>query len=87
MEFSGEVIRFPGEGGWFYVLLPAEATDGLPAERGFIPVELAVGDTRWQSSLMPLGNGQHFVALPAKVRYAEGIQLGDHVTGTFEVRP
>jgi hypothetical protein len=53
------------------------------AERGLIAVTATVGKVSWQTSLMPYGNGTHFIALPAKVRKPNSIRLGDSVTVEF----
>ena len=62
---------------------------GPPAQRaasslvtygwGMIPAELAIGATRWTTSLFPKDGG-YVVPLKDKVRNAEGIAVGDTVT-------
>lgn len=86
MEFSGEVELFPGEGGWYFVRMDPQLTDGLPAERGLTAVTVTIGDHSWPTSLMPLKGGSTFLPLSAPVRRRLGLVLGDLVTGTFELR-
>ncbi|HDH03405.1 MAG TPA: DUF1905 domain-containing protein [Actinobacteria bacterium] len=87
-EVTGEVELFPQTGGWHYVLIPAWISDELShfADRGLIPIRAKVGSTRWDTSLLPKGDGRHFVALNAKVRKANDIDIEDQVTVQFEVR-
>jgi len=35
---------------------------------------------------LPMGDGTHFIALPAKVRKKENLSLGDEVEISFETR-
>ena len=82
--FPGEVELFPQEGGWYYVAAPADVAEELAdlaggSDRGLIAVTATVGATTWDTSLLPKGDGAHFVALNATVRRAEGLELGDRV--------
>lgn len=86
---DGEVERLPGVGGWYVVRLGPERTAAVApvARRGFVPVSVTVGSTSWDSSLMPLGDGTLFLALPAAVRRAEDLDEGDEVSARYRVRP
>ena len=91
LEFSGEVELFPQEGGWYYVAVPADAAEELAdvvggLDRGLIAVTVTVGATTWKTSLLPMGDGTHFLALNAKVRRAEGLDVGDPVMVTVVPR-
>ena len=86
-EFTvrGPVERFPGENGWFYVKLSARQSAQLgPLVRSEWPALLKIrctlGDTTWKATIMPIKDGPLFVALPAKVRKAEAIVVGQRVT-------
>lgn len=85
---TGEVDRFPPPGGWFYIIVPDEVSDELAVfeNRGFIPVTVTLETTTWETSLLPMGDGRHFLALNAKVRKAHDIDVGDEVTVEFEPR-
>ena len=65
-----------------YVSVPVSITEKLvhKAQRGLIPVRVTAGNTSWDTSLMPMGDGTHFIPLSAKVRKKEGIELGVNVT-------
>lgn len=86
--FKAEVCLFPQAGGWHYVAAPQEYTDELKplAERGLVAVEATVGSSSWQTSLLPMGDGSQFLALPAKVRQIEQITIGDVIEVSFVVR-
>lgn len=87
-EFSGTVKIFPQENGWHYVAVPkkySEITKAL-ADRGLVAITATIGKTSWDTSLLPMGDGTHFIALPLKVRKPEDIQLGARVDGSFVLR-
>jgi hypothetical protein len=86
---TGEVDRLPGVGGWHVVRLAADRTERWrhAARRGFVPVTVELGGTTWDSSLMPMGDGTLFVAVPAQVRRGEDVVDGDEVTLRYRLRP
>jgi hypothetical protein len=72
---------------WTFVSLPTDLADELadvggPIARGFgsLRVDVAIGDTRWRTSIFPSRSAETYV-LPLKkaVRTAEGIEPGDTV--------
>jgi len=83
-----EVRIFPQKGGWVYVSIPIEFTERLNhlADRGLIPVRATVGNTSWDTSLMPMGDGTHFIPLNSKVRKKENIELGKELKFSFKPR-
>ena len=85
---EGEVEIFPQKGGWFYVRVPVSMTEQLlhRADRGLIPIRATIGDISWDTSLMPMGDGTHFIPLNAKVRKKENIELGNHIKVSFQLR-
>ncbi len=89
-EASGPVKRFPGKHGWHYVELDEGISKNFrPLLAGLWPALLKakfrINKTTWQSSIMPIKDGPLFIALPAKIRKAEGIEEGSKVTITFEI--
>ena len=84
---SGSVARFPQAGGWYYVPVSTKISSELQvfADRGLIPIKISLGDQEWSSSLLPMGDGTHFISLPAKVRKAEAIAVGAKVQIEFEL--
>jgi len=88
MKFKSNVKLFERDKGWYYVSVPTELSKPLEhlADRGLIAVTAKVGNSNWQTSLLPMGDGTHFIALPAKVRSKEGLSLGEEVEVSFETR-
>ena len=87
-QITGEVRLFPQEGGWYYVAVPQAISQELHylADRGLIAIRATLGVTSWNTSLMPMGDESHFVALNAKVRKANNIGVGDRVVVRFQTR-
>lgn len=88
-KFSGIVEMFADcNMPWWFVRVPKNMSQPYKdlADRGLIAVNATIGRTTWPTSLMPYGDGTHFVPVPAKVRKADNIQLGDEITVEFEIR-
>ena len=85
---SGEIQRFPGKGGWYYLALDealsADFREMVKANwPSLLGAEFTLGETTWRSSIMPIKDGPLFIALPAKVRKAESLEEGQKITVTF----
>jgi hypothetical protein len=85
LEFSGEIWFWKGPAPWYFVTVPDEECAELEATSAFvsygwgmIPVEVRIGSTEWTTSLWPK-DGSYVVPLKAKVRKAEGLDVGDTV--------
>ncbi len=87
-HFSAAVSIFERDKGWYYVPVPTLLSMPLEhlADRGLIAVTAKIGSSNWPTSLLPMGDGTYFLALPAKVRTKEKIMLGDTIDVSFEVR-
>jgi hypothetical protein len=87
-SFEARVEIFQREKGWHYVLVPPELSKPLEplAERGLVAITAQAGAQAWPTSLLPMGDGTHFIALPAKVRAKQKIGAGDVVSVAFETR-
>ncbi len=88
---SGEVKRFPGKYGWYYVELDEDLSKDLrPLLKdrwpGLLNASFTVHRTHWNSSIMPIKDGPLFIALPVKVRKTEAITEGQLVTINFELK-
>jgi len=86
--FTAKVELFERDKGWFYVAVPLSLSKPLEhlADRGLIAVTALIGNSCWSTSLLPMGDGTHFIALPAKVRKKESLSLGMAVEVSFETR-
>lgn len=91
-KISGKLERFPGKGGWTFLMLPKSVSANIhkitPTARktgwGFIPIEATLGKSTWSTSLLP-GRGDYFIAIKASVRKCENVAEGDTVTVTFQL--
>ena len=88
ITFKGNVELFERDKGWHYVSVPQTLSKPYEhlADRGLIAVTATVGATSWNTSLLPMGDGTHFIALPAKVRSKEKLALRAEVEVSFEIR-
>jgi len=87
-SFAGKVELFEREKGWYYVSVPAELSKPLEylADRGLVAVTARVGDSKWPTSLLPMGDETHFIALPARVRKKENLHLDSKFEISFDIR-
>jgi hypothetical protein len=90
-EVSGQVKRFSGDYGWYYVELDIGLSKELrPLLANLWPAllkaEFVINKTIWLSSIMPIKDGSLFIALPAKVRKAEMIDVADKINITFKLK-
>jgi hypothetical protein len=88
-KFSGIVEIFDKANmPWVYVRVPKKISRPyeILSERGLIAVTATVGKNSWATSLLPYGDKTHFIALPAKVRKANNIKVGDKISVEFEIR-
>jgi hypothetical protein len=85
MQFSGEVFEWRGPSPYYFVTVPEEESALIESLSslvtygwGMIPVDAAIGLTRWSTSLYAKGD-LYVVPLKNVVRKAEGIDVGDTV--------
>ena len=74
-QFAASVFRYPGKGGWTFVLVPAALAPPVTRGWGRTPVRAAVNGHEWQTSVWRGADGRTLLALPKKVR--AGITPGD----------
>lgn len=85
---NGKVELFPQKGGWYFVRVPkkfTEITQDL-SDRGLVAIIATVGSSSWKTSLLPMGDGTQFIALPVKVRKKEKVNLDDSIKMSFVLR-
>lgn len=87
-KVEGVVELFEMKGGWFYIRIPKEITEEVQyrAVRGLVPINARIGKTSWDTSLLPMGDGTHFIALKAQVRKKEHLAQGSKTEVLFNVR-
>ena len=93
LQFRGEVWFWKGPAPWHFVTVPADPAAEISAVAtavtygwGVIPVTARIGRTSWETSLFPKDDA-YLVPVKAKVRAAEGIDLGDLVDVHLHVGP
>lgn len=87
--FTAKIERFEGQGGWYYVPVPPELSiplEVLAIHFGYIAIQARVGTSSWPTSLLPKGDGSHFIALPQRVRSKEKLSLDTEIEMSFETR-
>ena len=86
--FSASIEVFERDMGWHYVSVPTSLSEPLGhlADRGLIAITASIGNTSWPTSLLPMGDGTHFIPLSATIRKKEKLSLGMTVEVSFEVR-
>ena len=87
--FTAKIGLIGCDMGWHYVSVPTELSTPLKflaTNFEYIAVTAKVGKSIWPTSLMPMGDGTHFIALPAKIRKKEKLSLDDEIEISFEPR-
>jgi hypothetical protein len=83
-RFDEELWEHQGSAAWFFVSLPEEVADDIDGryghrEAGFgsLRVEVAIGSTRWRTSVFPdTKRGTYVLPVKKQVRRAEGLADG-----------
>ena len=91
-RFTAPLWEWGAQGGWYFVTLPEEYAEDIrevprmPRGFGAVRVRVAVGGSRWSTSVFPDSKQGSYV-LPVKkaVRTAEQLAEGDDVTVELEV--
>ena len=85
LQFSGDIWHWRGPAPFFFVTVPADASDQLHEVAGavsygwgMLPVRARIGSTEWRTSLWPK-DGQYVLPLKVAVRRAERLDEGDVV--------
>jgi len=93
LTFSAELFEWRGPAPHHWLRLPLAAFEEIAAEAaettygwGAIPVQVQVGDTLWETSLLPREGG-YVLPVRQAVRTREQIDLGDTVTVSLSVAP
>lgn len=92
-RFRGELIEWRGPAPFYWVPLTGRADGYVRAEAaeatygwGAIPVRARIGDTEWETSLLPK-DGRYLLPVKQLVRDRERIALGDRLTIELSIAP
>ena len=93
ITFEGEIFRWTArEQDWYFVALPADLSEEIreiprmPRGFGSVRVEVAIGSSRWRTSIFPdASRGVYVLPLKRAVRDAEGIGVEGVVTVDLEI--
>lgn len=87
-RINGKLERFNRSNGWYYVAVPQEFSLKYQnrADRGLIAITARVMEAQWETSLLPMGDGSHFIPITQKIRSKYGYNTGDTVEVFFELR-
>jgi hypothetical protein len=83
LTFSAQLIRPDSTGSWTYFIVPFSAEDSF-GSRSQIKVKGTVNGIPFRSSLMPNGNGNHYMVVNKTIRDLAGAQAGDTVEVIME---
>ncbi|MEY2672112.1 MAG: hypothetical protein RL687_536 [Candidatus Parcubacteria bacterium] len=80
--------RWPGDGGWHFVTIEKKIFNEIRAiyPKGLIRIEVNIGDSIWQTSLLPhTSYGEYLIAIKKSIRNTEGLFDGDMVDISFVI--
>ena len=83
--FSAKLFRYPGNGGWHFVVVPEDLSPPVTHGWGRTPVDAAVDGIAWRTSVWRGKDGRTLLAVPAKVRGGKGDGDAVHVEITFSL--
>jgi hypothetical protein len=91
--FESVLVEWRGPAPHHFLALPAELHEELQDAAqevsygwGMVPVRAQVGGSEWETSLWPRAGG-YLLPVQARVRRAEGLELGDVVAVRLAVAP
>jgi hypothetical protein len=92
-SFRAELWQYDGPGAWYFISLPADIADDIRAKfgpqaagSGSIKVEVAIGSTRWSTSLFPDEKLRtYLLPINKAVRIAENLETGDMTTVNLQI--
>lgn len=81
--FPSRLIRPEGTGTWTYLDVPFDVEETF-GSRSQIKVKGTVNGVPFRSTLMPHGNGTHYMVVNQSIRESAGVQPGDTVEVAME---
>jgi hypothetical protein len=90
-RFSSELWEWASRENWFFVSLPADASEEIaelpfpPRGFGSVPVRASVGSSHWNTSIFPGADGRYVLPVKRAVRVKNGIEKLDRVEAEVEL--
>ncbi|MCX6561336.1 MAG: YdeI/OmpD-associated family protein [Candidatus Aminicenantes bacterium] len=82
-SFSAKLVRMEGVGTWTYLKVPFDVEKAF-GKGGPVKVKGTVDGIPFHSSLLPNGDGNHFMVVPKPVRDKAKVKIGDRVKVVVE---
>jgi hypothetical protein len=67
-EFTSELMRIPGDGGWTFAPVPPNHAPSVTFGWGRTPVRATVDDKSWSTSVWREKTGRTLLPVPKKIR-------------------
>ncbi len=67
-EFSSELWRVPGKGGWVFTTVPEEHAPAVTLGWGRTPVHATVDGKSWETSVWREKSGRSVLPVPQRIR-------------------
>jgi hypothetical protein len=83
-QFTARLERSGGIGSWTYLTVPL-AVEEVFGKRGPVAVRGTIDGQAFRNSLLPRGDGRHFVVVKQEIRTAIGKDAGDSVRVQLEL--
>ena len=81
--FDARLVRPPGVGTWTYLNVPFNVADEF-GTRGQLKVKGTVNGVPYRGSLLPHGDGGHYLVVKAEIRDQANVSAGDRVRVVLE---
>lgn len=81
--FSAKLVRMEGVGTWTYLNVPFDVEKAF-GKGGQVKVKGTVAGVPMKSTLLPNGDGNHFLVVPKPVRDKAKVKAGDRVKVVLE---
>jgi hypothetical protein len=83
-QFKARLVRPDGIGTWTFLVVPERTMQKFPTTRSKIPVRGIIDKFPIRNTLLPRGDGKHFMVVKKEVRDSIMKQSGDFVDVTIE---
>jgi hypothetical protein len=84
IAFKASIQRPPGTGTWHYVDVPCDTVAAF-GSKGQIKVRGALNAIPFRSTLLPTGDGAHYLVVGKELRDQAGADVGDEVAVSLEL--